>query len=155
MKPLQIKANTPVFEEIFPFVFSTILAISMPIIFLIASEWSLVAVLICWLYASNSPSAVHPTLFFLGKEIYALDYSEYNRFRFQWAKWKSNIQAILLEKYHILILKIWNKNEGIIFSFYLLQMKEAICKKKSSIHPEYTDLLEKLKSMLALVLHIT
>lgn len=85
--------------------------------------------LICWLYASNSPSAAHPTLFFLGKEIHILDYSEYNRFHLQQAKWKSNIQIILLEKYDILILKIWNKNVARILSFYILQMKEAICKK--------------------------
>lgn len=43
--------------------------------------------------------------------------------------WKSNIQVVLLEKYDILILKIWNDNVARIFSFYLLQMKEEICKK--------------------------
>lgn len=124
----------------------------MPITFLIANNK---AVLICWLYASNSPSSVHPTLFFLGKEIYFLDYSEYNRFHLQWAKWKYNIQIFLLEKYDIFILKIWNKNVARIFSFYLLQMKEAKCKKSPVLILKCTDLLEKLKSMLALVLHVT
>lgn len=105
VKPFQIKANTPFFKKIFPFVFSTILVISMPIILLIASKWRLVVVLICWLYASNSPSAAHPTLIFLDKERHILDYSEYNRFHLQQAKEKSNTQVILLEKYDILIFE--------------------------------------------------
>lgn len=112
-----------------PLCLCTNLAISMPITFLIPSEWSLVAVLICWLYASNSPSAVHPIIFSRQINTYFFYYSGYNRVHLQWAKWKSNIQVILLEKYDILILKIWNKNIRRILSFYLLQMKEAICLK--------------------------
>lgn len=70
--------------------------------------------------------------------------------------WKSNIQVVLLEKYDILILKIWNDNVARIFSFYLLQMKEEICKKsRFTFILKCTDLLEKLKTMLAFVLHIT
>lgn len=111
----------------------------MPITLLIASEWSLVAVLI-WLYASNSHSAVHPMLFFLGKEIYILGYSEQNRFHLQWVMWKSNIQVVLLEKYDILILKIWNGDVARTFSFYLLQMKEEICKKSPVSHSSWNVL---------------
>lgn len=71
----------------------------------------------------------------LGKEIYLFDYSEFNRFHLQSAKWKSNVHVLLLEKYDILILKIRNHNVAITSSFYSLQVKEAI-HKRPSIHPE-------------------
>lgn len=125
MKLLQIKDDRPVFEKIFPFVFSTNLATTMPTTFLIASEWSLVAVLICWLYASNSPSAVHPTVFFLGKQIYIFDYSEYNRFNLHWAKWKSKKKKKKTS---------WFWKSGIKNLFFLFIANER--SNLSSIHPE-------------------
>lgn len=98
----------------------------MTITILTGSEGSLIAMLIYWLYDSNILSTVHPRLLLSPRQrnvsLLVLLLQQIPSLAGQV---RIYVQALLLEKYDILILKIWNHYVAITSPFYLLQMKEA------------------------------